>query len=86
MVGLCGDFEMGQKLNWNKAEYRRAGKAYGTGIVAGTTTTWRSPGKYQWQHVRKIPTDYLFWVAQKWRPGRSRDMADKELLRRFDGK
>lgn len=74
------------KLNWNKPELKSGGTAYGTGIIAGTHTTWRTPGKYQWKSVYRMPTDYLLWVAEKWKPCKARDMADKELLRRFDEK
>lgn len=74
------------QLNWNKPELRKGGKAYGTGIVAGTNTTWKWGNTHRWKSIYRMPTDYLFFVAEKWNPGKARDMADKELLRRFDDK
>ena len=69
------------KLNYSKL--KKPGKAYGTGVVAGTKTTWTLPGKYQWQDTRQLPLHYLIWISENRHNDKHKTKADRELQRRY---
>jgi len=73
---------MANKLNYNKI--KRHGKAYGTGIIAGTTTTWTLKGKYLHKSVLELPINYLCWVSETFEQDNAHKIkADRELTRRY---
>ena len=72
---------MANKLNHSK--YKRAGKAYGSGNVAGTETTWTLKGKYCFTPVRKLPLNYLIWISENRHNDKHKAKADRELQRRY---
>ena len=70
------------KLDYTKI--RKHGKAYGTGKVAGTDTTWTLPGKYQFKSIRQLDINYLCWVSERFDQGNKHKIkADRELQRRY---
>jgi len=73
---------MANKINYNK--YKKAGKAYGSGKVAGTDTTWTLKGKYHFKSIRQIDTNYLCWVSENFNENSKHKIkADRELQRRY---
>lgn len=70
------------KLNYEK--HKKHGKAYGSGIVAGTDTTWTLGTKHWGMSVRQLPLDYLCWASQKLEAtNKHKIKADRELQRRY---
>jgi hypothetical protein len=70
------------KLDYTKI--KKHGKAYGTGKVLGTDTTWTLTGKYQWQSIRDLPTHYIIWISENFQADNKHKIkADRELQRRY---
>lgn len=73
---------MANRLNHSK--YKKAGKAYGSGNVAGTDTTWTLKGKYLFQSIRTLPVHYLCWISENYEENNKHKIkADRELQRRY---
>ena len=69
------------RLNYSKIKTH--GKAYGTGQIAGTTTTWTLKGKYWMTPVADLPTHYLTWITGNRRADTHTQKAHTELQRRY---
>ena len=69
------------KIDYSKI--RKNGKAYGSGKVAGTDTTW-TLGKHFGKSIRQLPVNYLVWISENFQDTNNHKIkADRELTRRY---